>query len=105
MLKHLSTNIDPDLLTYDDCLKLTGIKITGGESFPTDTVTSFLTKLNDWGLAKNISIEVFTNCSFFPKAKYLEILPNFRLVTVCLSLDAVEQRAEFIRKKSKMASS
>lgn len=96
-----STNIDLDLLTYDDCLKLTGIKITGGEPFLTDTVTSFLTKLNDWGLAKNISIEVFTNCSFFPKAKYREILPNFRLVTVCLSLDAVEQRAEFIRKKSK----
>ena len=87
-------------LTYEQCKNLNGIKITGGEPFLTDTVTIFLSRLVEWGLAENIELEVFTNCSFFPKEKYREILPKFRLVTVRLSLDAVKEKADFLRKKS-----
>lgn len=94
-----NVNHEIDKLTKQECANLTEIKITGGEPFLTDTVTSFLTKLCDWGLAENIAIEVFTNCSFFPKQTYRKILPKFRLVNICLSLDAIDEKAEFIRKK------
>tara|TARA_B100001094_G_C18154547_1_gene785642 strand:+ start:631 stop:2022 length:1392 start_codon:yes stop_codon:yes gene_type:complete len=89
------------LLTYKDCQHLKEIKVTGGEPFLTDTFLKFIENLVKWDLAKNIIIDTFTNCSFFPKEKYLTMLPKFKGVMINLSLDAVKERNEFLRKKSK----
>lgn len=89
------------LLTYKDCQHLKEIKVTGGEPFLTDTFLKFIENLVKWDLAKNIIIDTFTNCSFFPKEKYLTMLPKFKGVIVNLSLDAIKERNEFLRKKSK----
>ena len=89
------------LLTYKDCQHLKEIKVTGGEPFLTDTFLKFIENLVKWDLAKNIIIDTFTNCSFFPKEKYLTMLPKFKGVVINLSLDAIKERNEFLRKKSK----
>ena len=99
--EHETTNNTLSLLTYEDCKNLREIKVTGGEPFLTDTFLKFIENLVKWDIAKNIILDVFTNCSFFPKKKYLKALPYFRAVMLNLSLDAVEERSNFIRKKSK----
>ena len=96
-----TTNETLSLLTYKDCQHLKEIKVTGGEPFLTDTFLKFIENLVKWDLAKNITIDTFTNCSFFPKEKYLKMLPKFKTVLLNLSLDAIEKRNEFLRKKSK----
>lgn len=88
-------------LTLNECKDLKEIKVTGGEPFLTDAFLKFLENLVEWGLSKNIIIEIFTNCSFFPKEKYQTILLQFRTVYINLSLDGTGKRAEFLRKKSK----
>ena len=86
--------------SYDTLKDLKRIKATGGEPFLSDQFQNFLSNLVDWNIAKNIDIEVFTNCSFFPKQQYRELLPKFKSIKITLSLDAVDQRAEFLRKNS-----
>ena len=88
-------------LTYDDCKHLKELKVTGGEPFLTDSFLKFMENLVEWDLAKNITMEIFTNSSFFPKQKHINLLPKFKQVLLNLSIDDVGNRAEFIRKKSK----
>ena len=88
-------------LTYDDCKHLKELKVTGGEPFLSDAFLKFLSNMVEWNLAENIILDIFTNCSFFPKEKYRDMLPKFKNVLINLSLDAISDRAEFMRKKSK----
>ena len=80
-------------------LNLKNIKATGGEPFLNDQSQIFLSNLVEWNLAKNISIEIFTNCSFFQRAVQ-KFITHFKNVKMNLSLDAIGNRAEFIRKGS-----
>jgi len=86
---------------YDTVKNVTEIKVTGGEPFLSDSFLKFLNNLVEWDIAKNVILDVFTNCSFFPKEKYWSLLPKFKKVHINLSLDGVGAEAEFIRKKSK----
>ena len=95
------TNQSLSAIPKDTVLNLKNIKATGGEPFLNDQFQTFLSNLVTWDLAKNISIEIFTNCSFFPKEQYRSLLPHFKNVKMNLSLDAIGDRAEFIRKGSK----
>ena len=94
------TNKELSNVSYDVVKYLKNIKATGGEPFLNDEFQFFLANLVKWNLAKNINVEVFTNCSFFPKDAFREILPKFKSVKITLSLDAIESRAEFLRKGS-----
>jgi len=87
-------------ISYDVAKTLKNIKATGGEPFLNDQFQVFLSNLIKWDLAKNIKIEVFTNCSFFPKPAFRKLLPKFKKVIISLSLDAVGDKAEFLRKGS-----
>lgn len=87
-------------IPYDIVKDLKNIKATGGEPFLNDQFQIFLANLVEWDLAKNISIEVFTNCSFFPKDAFRKLLPYFKKIKVTLSLDGIGPRAEFLRKGS-----
>jgi len=86
---------------YNTVKNVTEIKVTGGEPFLSDSFLKFLNNLVEWDIAKNVILDVFTNCSFFPKEKYWSLLPKFKKVHINLSLDGVGAEAEFIRKKSK----
>ena len=98
--RNITTNEYIKDMEYDTVKHLLEVKVTGGEPFLTDAFLGFLDNLVKWDLAKNIVLDVFTNCSFFPKEKYWSILPKFKRVYINLSLDGIEQEAEFIRKKS-----
>lgn len=95
------TNDSLALLTYKDSQYLNEIKVTGGEPFLTDSFLKFLENLVEWGIAKNIVLDVFTNSSFFPKEKHTQMLTKFKQVDINLSIDAVGERNNFLRKKSK----
>jgi sulfatase maturation enzyme AslB (radical SAM superfamily) len=95
------TNDSLALLTYKDSQYLNEIKVTGGEPFLTDSFLKFLENLVEWGIAKNIVLDVFTNSSFFPKEKHTQMLTKFKQVDINLSIDAVGERNDFLRKKSK----
>ena len=101
LLDEKSINQYLESIEYDTIKDLKTVKITGGEPFLSDSVLKFLNNLVDFDIAKNIILEVFTNCSFFPKEKYREILPKFKRVHIILSLDGVGEHMEFLRKKSK----
>ncbi len=96
-----NTNDSLALLTYEDCKHLTEIKVTGGEPFLTDSFLKFIENLVEWNIAKNILLDVFTNASFYPKEKHIDMLTKFRLVDINLSIDGVGERNDFLRKKSK----
>lgn len=87
-------------ISKDTIKNLTRVKVTGGEPFLNDQFQTFLANLVKWDLAKNITIEVITNCSFFPKVGYRRLLVNFKSVKITLSLDGIKERAEFLRKRS-----
>ena len=95
------TNDSLALLTYKDSQYLNEIKVTGGEPFLTDSFLKFLENLVEWGIAKNIVLDVFTNSSFFPKEKHTQMLTKFKQVDINLSIDAIGERNDFLRKKSK----
>lgn len=94
------TNQEIADISYEVVKDLKNVKATGGEPFLNDQFQIFLANLVKWDLAKNISIEVFTNCSFFPKHTFRKLLPYFKKVKVTLSLDGIGTRAEFLRKGS-----
>ncbi len=94
------TNQSLSTIPREAVINLKNIKATGGEPFLNDQFQVFLSNLVDWNLAKDISIEIFTNCSFFPKEQYRSLLPHFKNVKMNLSLDAIGHKAEFIRKGS-----
>ena len=94
------TNESLSAIEYETVKNLKNVKATGGEPFLNDQFQSFLANLVKWNIAKNIHLEVFTNCSFFPKDQYRKLIPEFKSVRIDLSLDAIEQRAEFLRKGS-----
>lgn len=94
------TNQSLSSIEYNTVRHLKNVKATGGEPFLNDQFQTFLSNLVKWDIAKNIHLEVFTNCSFFPKDQYRKLIPKFKSARVDLSLDAIEQRAEFLRKGS-----
>ena len=96
-----NTNDSLALLTYEDCKHLNEIKVTGGEPFLTDAFLKFIENLVEWDVAKNIVLDVFTNSSFYPKEKHINMLTKFKLVDINLSIDGVGERNDFLRKKSK----
>ncbi len=94
------TNQSLSTISFDTVKHLKNVKATGGEPFLNDQFQTFLANLVKWDIAKNIHLEVFTNCSFFPKDQYRKLIPNFKSAKIDLSLDAIEKRAEFLRKGS-----
>jgi radical SAM protein with 4Fe4S-binding SPASM domain len=99
--KKLPKTVDTMLnLDKEACKDLNEIKITGGEPFLSDYLDEFLQHLVDWDLAQNITLDIFTNCTFIPKEKYIKNFNKFKMVFLNLSIDGIEERGEFIRKKS-----
>ncbi len=99
--KGANTNESLAMLSYEDCKHLTEIKVTGGEPFLTDAFLKFVENLVNWDLSKNIILDVFTNASFYPKAKHTKLLTKFKFVDINMSIDGVGKHNEFLRKKSK----
>ena len=74
--------------------------IVGGEPFINDSFYRFLKKIKPWNLSEK-TMELSTNCTFFPKPKYIDILLQFKTLDISLSIDGVGELGEYIRIYSK----
>ena len=76
---------------------VTEIKVTGGEPFLSKSFAKLLGDLANNGMARNIRLEIYTNCVDFPSSAYTDSMGEFRRALVLFSLDGVGARNDYIR--------
>jgi len=81
----------------DDFKDLRHIKITGGEPMLHPDFYEFIEKLNQ----PQMSLEIFTNVSWVPKRKLINILSKFKSCEIFISMDGIGTVQEYIRHNSK----
>jgi hypothetical protein len=82
-----------------DSLKL--IKFTGGEPMINPEFIKFIELICEKGTPENISLEIYTNCSYIPSPKLLANLARFKDIQLNLSIDAYGTANDYIRYGSK----
>jgi hypothetical protein len=85
----------------DDFVNVEEIKFTGGEPMIHPDFLKLMDMLIGRDLAKNISLDVFTNCSWRPGEKFLDRLTRFKQVKISLSVDGIGKTNDYIRTPSK----
>lgn len=88
---------DLDNLNLDELKYLRNLKVTGGEPFLHKQFLRFIVRLADAGLAPNIHIEIFTNCTWWPAKVEYDSLLEFRKITINPSLDGYGTVNDFLR--------
>ena len=89
---------DADVDVSDETLQgLLEIKFTGGEPMIHPNFAKLIERIVNLGVAKNISLEIFTNCSYYPSEKITKDLTQFRQVNLALSIDGYDKVNEYIR--------
>ena len=81
----------------EDLKDLEYLKITGGEPMLHPDFPKFLEKLN----RKNIKMFIFTNTSWIPKQRILNMLLEFKHCQIFLSIDGIGTVQEYMRHNSK----
>lgn len=77
------------------------IKVTGGEPFLHRQFLNFIVRLADCGLAPQIKIEIFTNCTWWPKKTDYDALLQFREIAISPSIDGLGKINDILRYPSK----
>ena len=77
------------------------IKFVGGEPMIHPEFMPMLDFLIDNGLHEQMQIQVFTNTSWVPKQRIMYRLSQFKQVTICLSIDGIEEVNDYSRWPSK----
>jgi len=85
----------------EDFVNVEEIKFTGGEPMVHPDFIKLMDMLIEIDVAKNIKLDIFTNCSWIPGEKYLERLKQFKRIVLSLSIDGVGKVNEYIRNPSK----
>lgn len=80
--------------------KIKALCFTGGEPFLIKEYYDFMDYLVEEDLAKDIGVEVFTNCSTYNE-KFISRLMQFKSVRFVASIDGVGKTAEYIRHGTK----
>jgi len=93
--------LDLDDINVDMLRDLRYIKVTGGEPFLHRQFLNFVVRLADAGLAPNIQIEIFTNCTWWPKKTDYNALLQFKHITISASIDAYGGVNDALRAPSK----
>ena len=89
---------DADVDVSDETLQgLLEIKFTGGEPMIHPNFAKLIKRIVSLGVAKNISLEIFTNCSYYPSEKITKDLAQFKKVHLSLSIDGYDKVNEYIR--------
>ena len=84
--KHTKTNID---FVYEILPDLQFIKFTGGEPLTIKAHWELLEYAVDKGYSKNIRLNYSTNCTVYPKDKFVNIWKEFKFVELAASFDSV----------------
>lgn len=88
-------NIDRDW--QDDDLKdLQYLKITGGEPMLHPDFTKFIERVQH----SNVTLDIFTNASWVPKKKLLNLLLKFKFCNIYVSIDGTGTVQEYMRHNS-----
>jgi len=77
------------------------IKVTGGEPFLHPQFLLFIKRLANEGLASQITIEIFTNCTWWPAKADYDSLAQFNKILICPSIDATGELNDILRFPSK----
>lgn len=85
----------------EDFINVEEIKFTGGEPMVHPDFIKLMDMLIELDVAKNIKLDVFTNCSWIPGEKYLDRLRQFKKIVLSLSVDGVGAVNDYIRAPSK----
>ena len=85
----------------EELSELIQIKFTGGEPMLHPNFVKFIDILIESDVAKNITLEIFTNCSWIPKEKILSRLSKFKSLQICMSIDGFGKINDYLRHKSK----
>lgn len=85
----------------EDFINVEEIKFTGGEPMVHPDFIKLMDMLIEMDVAKNIKLDVFTNCSWVPGEKYLSRLKQFKKIVLSLSVDGVGAVNDYIRAPSK----
>lgn len=81
--------------------KMEEIKFTGGEPMLHPNFIKFLDVILEGGNETHITLDIFTNTSWVPKAKILNRLNKFKSVKIWLSIDGVGSIQDYVRHNSK----
>lgn len=84
----------------EDFVNIEEIKFTGGEPMIHPDFLKLMDMLIEVDVAKNISLDVFTNCSWKPGNKFFKRLTEFKQVKISLSIDGVGKTNDYIRTPS-----
>jgi hypothetical protein len=84
----------------EDFINIEEIKFTGGEPMIHPDFLKLMDMLIEIDVAKNISLDVFTNCSWKPGEKFFKRLNQFKQVKISLSIDGVGKTNDYIRTPS-----
>ena len=93
--------VDLDVLNPETFKDVKYIKVTGGEPFLHQQFLNFIVKLADSGVSSNIHMEIFTNCTWWPKKTDYDALATFRKITICPSIDGIGAVNDVLRFPSK----
>jgi organic radical activating enzyme len=85
---------------YNLLCEVEELTFSGGEPFLIDECTQILKTLIKMGRASQISLYYITNGTIVPD-KFVQIWSQFKSVTIFLSIDAIENRYEFLRNPAK----
>jgi sulfatase maturation enzyme AslB (radical SAM superfamily) len=84
----------------EDFANIEEIKFVGGEPMLNPNFAKFLETVLAGGNAHNTKLTIFTNTSWFPKQKIIDLLTQFGEVLMCLSIDSVGKYNDYIRNGS-----
>ena len=84
----------------DDFSTVNEIKFVGGEPMLNPNFNKFLETLLAAGRGDHTRLTIFSNSSWFPKQKTIDMLKKFKQVTIWLSIDAYGKKNDYIRNKS-----
>ena len=73
------------------------IKFTGGEPMINPEFIKFIDLICEQGRPEQISLEIYTNCSYIPSPKLLANLVRFKSIQLNLSIDAYGPANDYIR--------
>ena len=102
-MEHLKKNSEYDLdaLDLNELRHLKHMKVTGGEPLLHKQFLNLIVRLADSDIAKNINIEIFTNCTWWPKKVEYDALMKFKSVRITASIDAYGDLNNIIRYPAK----
>lgn len=102
-LEHYKKHSELDLDSFDlaELKDLKHIKVTGGEPLLHKQFLNFIVRLADAGIAPQVNIEIFTNCTWWPKKVEYDALLQFKSVRITASIDAHNELNTIIRYPAK----